>query len=424
MASLVTNPGRIFRGWFVLAGVMMLIFIAGTTLFGAFGVFLPVMCNEFGWSRGAVAGALSVGVLAFGLPSPLFGLTVARYGPRANIIAGNILAVAGVAGMFFVQEVWHVYLCYVFIGLGGGFGGYIAGTTVINNWFVKKRSLAMGMFIACGGLGGLVFPPVITALIHSIEWRMTWLVLAGLFVLVLIAGGVFLIRNRPEDMGLTPDGLSGNPSSKVSNEGNSGGQGTVTTGWFRKTVSTPVTWFIIAMLAASSFTMGTINAHQIAYLQDIGFSAMTAATVASFMAIFNTCGSLMMGALGLRFNVRYLVAIGFVFQFIGLIILVNTRTLSTCYIYAVFLGLGWGGILTSLPAFIGNNFPRELYSRVVGIIFPFQTISQAISATTAGVIFDHTGQYTAFFISLTGVAVIGFGSALLARRRQPKMEAV
>jgi MFS family permease len=419
MGALFSIRKRIFRGWFVLLGVMLLIFIAGTSLFGAFAVFLPVMCNEFGWSRGSVAGALSVGVLSFGLPSPLFGVMVARYGPRLNIIAGNLLAAVGVAGMFFVQEVWHVYLCYVLIGLGGGIGGYIAGTTVVNNWFVKKRSLALGMFIACGGLGGLVFPPLITALIAAVGWRATWLVLAGLFIVVVAVGGGFLIRNRPEEMGLKPDGTPAEAASRENNPEKAKEQGAAPTGWLQQAVRTPVTWFIIAMLFACAFISGTISTHQIAYLQDIGFSAMTAATVASFMAIFNTLGSLSMGALGLRFNIRYLAVGAILFQFAGLIMLSNARTLSMAYIYAACLGLGWSGILTALPTFISVNFPHERYAQVMGIIFPFNTLAQAISATLAGLVYDQTGQYRIMFLGLLGFSVIGLTCALMARRRQP-----
>ena len=396
---------------------MMLIFVAGTLLFGAFAVFLPVMCNEFGWTRTAVAGALSVGVLSFGLPSPLFGVLIGKYGPRSNIILGNLLGAVGVAGMYFVQEIWHVYLLYVLIGVGGGFGGYIAGTTVISNWFIKKRSLALGMFLACGGLGGLVFPPVITALIDSIGWRSTWLVLAGIFVVVVLVGGVFLVRNRPEDMGLMPDG---EPTDAFSHEVDAGAeQETARTGWLKQTVSAPVTWFVIVFVLAGAFTTGTVTTHQIAYLQDIGFTAMTAATVASVLAMFNTFGSLTMGALGLRYNIRYLTCSAFVFQIIGLIVLLTTRTIPVIYIYAACLGIGWGSIMTALPMFISTNFPRERYAQVMGIVFPFQVLAQAASAVVAGMVYDATGEYRIAFTILLGLGIIGFFSALMARQRKP-----
>ena len=119
---------RVFYGWFALAGVMLVIFVVGGTFVNSFGVFLPVICNEFGWSRAVVAAALSLGIVAFGLPSPIFGILVSRIGPSNSLIIGNFLAALGMVCLSLVQEIWHLYLFYVIIGLGAGFGGYIPST--------------------------------------------------------------------------------------------------------------------------------------------------------------------------------------------------------------------------------------------------------------------------------------------------------
>jgi len=111
-----------------------------------------------------MAGAgLSMSKLAFGLPSPLIGFSIARFGPRANIIFGNLLMVVGLAGMSIITEVWHLFVFYgILVGLGAGFGMYISCTTVVNNWFPKKRSLVMVIIASSGGLGAFVFPPLVT----------------------------------------------------------------------------------------------------------------------------------------------------------------------------------------------------------------------------------------------------------------------
>ena len=411
------NRHGIFYGWFVLAGVMSVIFVASATLFGAFAVFLPVMCNEFGWGRASISIALSVGFLSFGLPSPLYGILIARYGSRSNIILGNLIAAAAVATMSLIQNVWHIYILYVFIGIGGGFGGYIAGTTIINNWFVKRRPLALGMFVACSGMGNFVFPPVVTALISSVGWRMTWLVMAAIFFIVAVLfGGILLIRNHPEDMGTTPDGEPYDSNSKLQTLDGTKMLDEKETGWLKQTVNMPVTWFIVAIISTSALTMGTMNTHAIAYLQDIGFNPMTAATVISFAAVFNTCGSLSMGILGLRFKIKYLTGIAFLFMITALTILLTARSLPLIYLFAACLGLGWGGIFTSLPTFVGVNFPRNRYAQVMGLIFPFQVLFQAIGATAAGAIYDSTGGYRSAFIGLAAILAFGFLCTFMAQQ--------
>lgn len=380
-----------------------------------------MICAEFGWSRAAVAAGLSIGFLAFGLPSPLWGILVARFGPRVIIVLGNLLAAVGLAGMSEVQEIWHVYLCYFIIGLGGGLGGYISSTTVISNWFVKKRSLVLGMFMACGGLGGFVFPPLVTVLISSVGWQMSWLVLASIVIIAaVLIGGVILIRNRPEDMGLVPDGVSAEPFVEAGiTEVRSGTGERQAGGQIKQVLRVPTTWLIAAFVAAGSFTLGTVVTHQVAYLQDLGFSPMTAAMTMSLVSVSSVIGSLGFGALALRFNIRYLTSVGFGFQLMALAILLTTKDLTVIYVYAVFLGIGNGALLTALPNFVGSYYRRDHYAQVLGIVFPFQVVAQAMAATVAGAIYDATSTYTTAFAIVSVFSLAGLICAFLAR--QPKL---
>ena len=274
---------RIFYGWFALTGVMLLIFTMSGAFVYSFGVSLPVISEDMGWSRGTVAMALSLGILAFGLPSPLFGILVSRFGPRFTLIWGNLAAALAIAGLFAVREAWQFYILYIIIGFGGGLGGYIACATVATNWFVKRRSLALAIFTACGSLGWFVFPPVTTALIGAIDWRMTWLVLGGIVAVLGVGlGGVVLVRNRPQDMGLEPDGM---PPGFITNESWTAGAhraGESRGGAPMKDILKGRTiWLISGFAAANAFAVGTMSAHQVAYLEDIGFLPMVAATTVS-----------------------------------------------------------------------------------------------------------------------------------------------
>jgi OFA family oxalate/formate antiporter-like MFS transporter len=414
------NPGksRVFYGWFALAGVMLVIFVVGGAFVNSFSVLLPVITSEFEWSRGAVALALSLGILAFGLPSPFYGVLVDRLGPRFTIIAGNALAALGMAGVYFIQGIWHIYLLYILIGLGGGFGGYIACTTVANNWFIRKRSLAMGIFTACSGLGGFVFPPLTTALIDSIGWREAWLVLAGLiFILATVIGGVFLTRNRPEDMGLLPDGMPADPFMEAAKMEPMPQAEERHVAWHIKDVfKQPSIWFIGAFSAANSYATGTMVTHQIAYLEDIGFPPMTAATTLSFLSVASIIGSLGFGALAMKYKVRYLASIAFGIQLAGLVILLNTRELALIYVYAAFQGMSNGALITALPTFVGGYYPRDRYAQVLGVVFPFQITTNAFSTTIAGVIYDTTNSYTPAFITAACFSMAGIIFSFIARR--------
>jgi sugar phosphate permease len=412
------RKGGIFYGWFALAGIMLVIFTVGGIFTNSFGVLLPVIISEYGWSRAVAAGALSIGIIVFGLPSPLYGILVARLGPRFTLIFGNLLAALGIAGVCLVREVWHLYLLYMLVGLGGGFGGYISCTTVANNWFIKKRSLALGIFVAAAGLGGFVFPPLATALIAAMGWRLAWLLLGGvIMVFAVLIGGVILVRNRPEDMGQTPDGVPADAFTELEVAESRTATEEKPAGWhIRQVLKGPTVWLIGGLSAANTFSMGMMMTHQIAYLQDIGFNPMTAATTMSFMAVFSIIGSLVFGTLAMRFNIRYLASVFFAIQMIGLVVLLTSRELGLIYVYAAFQGMSNGALTAAMPTFVGAYYPRNRYSRVMGVVLPFQVCSNAIGATIAGLIYDAASTYAPAFITAAFFALAGLTFAFSARK--------
>jgi MFS family permease len=414
LSNLLTKKGRVFYGWFTLVGAILVTVIAGGAFVGSFGVFLPVISNEFSWSRGAVSLTLSLGVIAFGLPGPLFGYFINRFGPRASIITGNLLAAGATAAVFLANQTWHYYLLYIIIGLGNGVGGYIAGTTLVNNWFVKKRALVMGIFTSSAGLSGFIFPPIVTALIAGVGFLKSWLVLALLVLFgASILGGFVFIRNRPEDIGQLPDGdfttanLTAQKAAPVHG-------GAPPARRMAQVFKTKATWLIAAFVFADALAMGAVIGHQIAYFQDIGFSPMTAASTASFQSIFNILGSLTFGALSLRFNMRHLVGMAFFLQVGSLIILLTTKNLAMIYVYAALMGLSLGAILTAMASFTGAYYPREQYAQVIGLFLPFYVIGQSIAALGTGAIYDATQQYTLAFSILVVTSLAGLVCALLA----------
>jgi MFS family permease len=411
------GTGRVFYGWIALAGTALTGLVSGGAFAGSYGVFLPVMCDDFGWSRTLVASGLGLGFLCFGLPSPLFGASVARFGARVNLVLGNLLLALCLAGMSLVQEVWHIYLLYSLAGVGAGFGGYIAGSTVANNWFAGKRSLAMGVVLASTGLGGFVFPLLTTVLISSFGWRMSWLALAGIVLIAAcLIGGLILVRNRPEDMGQVPDGISVEPAREAGTTGYPPGNGQEPAGWqLRQALRQPTTWLIATFAMASNFAWGTMLSHQVAYIQDLGSSPMAAAMTMSVFSGLGIVGSLGFGTLALRFNMKHLATASLAIQLIAFCILLSTRNLALIYVYAVLFGISKGAVLTALPTFIGAYYGRARYAQILGIIVAFSSTVQAAGPAVAGAIYDATGTYTPDFVLLTALSLVGLICAFMAR---------
>lgn len=421
LSKFVTSRIGVFYGWFVLVGIMLSIFTVVGSFFNTFGVFMPVICDEFGWNRSEVSLGVSLGLVCFGLPSPLWSVLVTKFGPRKNIIVGNLLAAVGLAGLSLTHEVWHIYICYIITGLGAGLGGYLPATTVLTNWFRRKRSLVMGMFMACAGLSGFAFPPLTTFLISSVGWRTSWLVLAGMVAAgASLLGGVFLVKNKPEDIGEFPDGIAAEPPEEAGTTEHAAGVNTKEAGLrVTQVLRMPTTWLIVGFTLAYALTQGTVNTHQVAYVQDLGFSAMTAAMTYSLLSAMSLMGSLIFGVLAMRFRTRYVLSAFFGVQLIGLSVLLSTHELPFIYVYAVLLGAGNGAALAAMPTTIGAYYGHTNYAKVIGMILPFQTIANAGAATLAGAVHDATGTYIPAFATITAVSVIGLVCAFMARK--PKL---
>lgn len=405
-----------FHGYYVIIGAILPILLAGGAIINSFGVLLPSVCDLQNWSRATTAGALSFNMIAFGLPSPIFGIAVSRFGPKRCIILGNAIAAAALASVYFITEIWQFYAAYTLTGLGSGLGGYIASTSLANNWFVKRRSIAMGFLISSAGLGGFIFPPIVTLLINQVGLRNTYLFLAGLIIIgAVFIGGIILIKDNPADLGEYPDGMKPDPKTP---DGGERSQDSRPVQAFRMIdqFKRPLIWLIILFLSTSSFAMGTMVTHQVAYFTDIGFNAMIAASAMSVLALSQLVGSLLYGALAMRINLRFLTAAHFVIQFFAILILLSTRNLALLYVYAALMGFSIGAITTSMPTIVGSYFPQQVFARVSGLILPFFLSAQAISAIVGGAIFDKTGSYTIAFVVLLALSGVGMVSSILAKK--------
>ena len=410
--------GKKFYGWIALAGAILVYSTTGGTFFYSYGVFLPTMCSEYGWSRALVGGALSVALLGFGLPSPLVGASISRFGPRANIILGNLVVSAGLAAMSIATEVWQIYLFFgVIVGLGSAFGLYLTCTTVVNNWFMTRRSLGMGLVTSAGGLGGFLFPPLTAWLISTIGLQMAWLALAIIeLTCAVLIGGLILVRNKPEDMGQLPDGISSAHVHEIEQTTLSSSQIYQSSmDWqARQAMRNPTTWLIITLCAANFLAIGTVAAHQVAYLKDLGFSPIVASITLGLIPGMSILGRLGFGFSAIKFEVRHLAIACFAVQVTALIVLTTTKSLLLIYIYAMLFGISSGALVVALPTFIGAYYGRKHYAEILGFIFPLAIVAQALGPIVAGAINDAMGTYLPAFAIVTCFSTVGLLCAIFA----------
>ncbi len=398
--------------------------ICGAVTYG-FGVFLPSMSESFGWSRSALSGPYTLFLMIGGLLGPLAGVTVARFGARKNIILGNAAAALGLLGMSQVGEIWQVYLFFgVMGGLGLAFAEFLAATTVINHWFVRKRSLALGFLFASGGIGGFLMPPFISALISGLGWRFAWAALACVHLIMGVVGAGWLIRNKPEEEGQFPDGHASQEQFDAWREKETGPVYHTREDWgVRDALRTPALWILLCLFSVLLFATTMLTAHQVAYLQDLHYSPMVSATALGLMLGTSILGRLLSGVLGMRFKGMHLAAVFMACMGFGFLSLMNARDLFFVYLYSILTGLGFGGMIVLLPHTMGAYFGRANFSRIVGWTTPIVTLASAASPLLAGFLHDSTGSYTLPFAVATALIFACCLLALAARPPKPRNKA-
>lgn len=407
----------IYYGWITLTGAGLAFSVETAVIVYPFGLFLPFIADEFGWSRGAVSVAPALSFFLGALFTPMVGWLVANYGPRRCIVVGGALSALAMFLMSFLSHLWQLYFAYgLLVALGAALAGLVSTTTLANNWFSRRRPLALGIITASGSLGALLVVPIIAILIESVGWRYAYLVLSPIvLVLMTLVPGV-LIRNHPEDLGLKEEHTVP-PAADDSAATGSTENVHVTQFDFSlsQSLRTSGFWLLAGSWGIVMFSMAMMITHTVAHLLDMGVATGVAATIFSFLPGMSIVGKLGGGFLGLRVSTR-IIALGAVaLMAIAMIILVTGQSLPSIFIAAILLGLGFGAALTSFIDCFPSFFGSKNNSKIIGTSLPITMIMGGMGAPFGGVMFDFTGSYTIPFSVVFCLLVVAMVLVLLAR---------
>src|SRR5579863_2147058 len=276
----LTRPARInlpfFYGW-VLVAIAFVTMAVGVNARTAFSLLLPAILDEFGWDRGVTAGAFSFGFLVSALVTPFVGRLMDRRGPRLVIELGVVTMGVGLLLATLVREPWQLYLTLGAL-CGGGVNclAYTGQSLYLPYWFERRRGLALSIAFSGVGLGSVTILPWLQSLIAGAGWRQAcWML--GLVVFALLGPINLLLKHRPQDMGLEPDGgtARGSPAHAASNIVDA--EWAATDWTLARALRTRRFWWVAAGYFGSLFTWYAVQVHQTKYLTEIGFSASSAA---------------------------------------------------------------------------------------------------------------------------------------------------
>jgi len=414
---------RSFHYAWVVAGLTFLTLLATAGVRATPSVLIVPLEREFGWSRATISLAISVNLLLYGLIGPFAAALMDRIGVRRTIL-GSLAAVGtGVALSTRITAPWQLVLLWgVVVGGGTGMTALVLGATVVNRWFVARRGLVLGILTASSATGQMVFLPGLAATVGRFGWRPAVLVVAGVAALLLPLIS-FLMRDRPEDLGLRPYGVL--EDSEESAAPKSGQRPfAVAVGALRDGLRSRDFW----LLAGSFFvcglsTNGLLGTHLIPACLDAGIPELRAAGLLAAMGLFDLVGTTASGWLSDRFDNRVLLAWYYALRGLALVYppfgLVDASWGLSAF--AVLYGLDWIATVPPTVKLTTDAFGRERAGIMFGWIVAAHQIGAATATFGAGTIRAVVGDYQPAFLT-SGALCLATAALVLQIGHQAKSE--
>jgi MFS family permease len=409
-----------FYGWYiVVAGFMGDMVNAGIGPY-LLGVMLVPMQEALHTSRTMISLALTVRQLATALASPFVGpLVDKKDGAKWVMLGAGFLSGLGLVLTGLINAPWQFLLTYGLLGgLGALASGFMVTSILIAKWFVRMRGRATAIASMGISTGGIIMVPVGAVLADELGWRTVWVVVGVLIWSLIIPTALFIVKTRPEDMGLRPDG---DPPQEETTRQESAQQATgpLVLGevqWTRsEALRTPTLWLLILAFNLGGAEASGVVLHMKSYVQDQGLSSAMAAAAFSAYPWMALSGKPIWGFFIDKFSTQKMLISIYLFEAIGIALFFFITNVATAFLATMSFGLAVSGISAMQSVVWGNYYGRNFLGSIRGVVTPFQLLANAGGPVMAALVYDAVGSYTIPFSLFLAFALGAAFMALLAK---------
>jgi MFS family permease len=326
----------------------------------------------------------------------------------AGSVAGVLLLIAWSR----VQSLWAFYLVWIGIGVALAVVLYEPTFWIVANWFVRLRGRALTILTFIGGFASVVYLPIVAWLVRTYGWRGALIGMAAILAVGTVPIHAILLRRRPADLGLLPDGATDTPGA--------GGEGARTaerSATFEEAIRGGAFWWLTAAFFLANLAVSAIFVHLIAYLIERGYDPGFAASATGLVGVMGLPGRLFFTPLGSWLPRRWVSAGIFCTQVAGLLVLLLIQSTTGLFLFVALFGMGFGAITPARAALLAEFYGPAHYGRINGLLAFAITCSRAVAPLGAGVLYTIFGGYEAAFWTLTVASAVAVGAILLAEPR-------
>ncbi|WLR58559.1 MFS transporter [Guptibacillus hwajinpoensis] len=407
-----------FYGWYIVMAAAIGVFFSGPGQTYAVSVFIDYYIQDFGWGRSLVSGIYSSATLVAGLLLFVVGRLVDKHGQRRMmLIMGSLLAFACFWNSFVIGPVM-LFIGFFMLRLFGQGSMTLIPNTLVPQWFVVKRGRALS-FMAIGGfLSSASFPPLNTWLITTFGWESAWRILGLALIGIFLPVVFFIVKNKPEDIGLLPDNaiskkkLAQRREEKMEEVEQEEG---FETNWtVKEAMRTRAFWFILFCVSIPALVNTGLTFHLFSILGEQGVPGSTAAIILSIMAIVGFPVTMASGFILERVNVHIVLGLSFVGQMVFILLLTQVHTYLLAIVFAVLWGIIGGIERITLNIIWPNYFGREHLGSIKGIATTTMVIGSAFGPLPFGIAFDVFGGYTEILLIILIFPILGTIAAFMS----------
>jgi MFS family permease len=392
------------RRWLIVAALFTVTYGVSTPL-AAFGVFLPVFAETFGWSRGAISTALSVNLLLGGVAGFVIGALADRRGPRVTLVSTVLLAGVAFSLASTVTALWQLYLLVGVLGGVGMSSFYLLSTTTVTRWFSERRGLALALVLVGFNMAYITAGPLAAWLIAKVGWRAAYALLAGACGLVTMLAALTVRLPRAGEVA-PPRALT---------VGESAGPNVT----LADALVDPRQWYLnISWLLLGALTL-MISVHIVSFAHDQGISLAGASLALTAYGVGAVGGRIGSGVVSDRIGTFTTIRLSYVLQMVALAALLWLSSLEALLLSLLVLGVGFASADTMLAKAVPEVFGTRALGSILGVLNMGWRFGAALGPVTAGFFYDVTGAYTIPFGAAPVVVLVSWGLFALgsARRR-------
>ena len=385
-----------------------MVFSSGPGQSYVFSIFIDSIIEDTGLSRPGIS---ILYIASTGMSAVLVAIVsrlADRYGPRTMLVAVGLGFGAACIGMATATNIALFYIAFASLRALGQGSLNINSILLVNQWFVSRRGRAIAMMGLGAVLSSGIFPPFARFLIVNIGWREAYAVIGALAIVLIVPVSLLIVRNRPEDVGLFPDGSPEPPVSETRQ---------VMSGVRRDTrvFSSASFWLLALSLGTPGLVSTALVFHQTSIFEEKGLSATLAAGVFVIFSGSSAVSSVLAGFLVDRTGPKALYAFSMGALLVSLVLAVAIDSVFMAVVYVLVMGVAGGAHHIVQGVIWAHYYGRRGLGRVQGSAMTINFCASAAGPLPLAIFHDLSGTYTVGMLVMMALPVLSVLALVKAR---------